>query len=157
MIKDFANRISRQRKSTRENLMKNFCFQGSIVALKLIRHKTRIDVNRLVLMEVKTASWSKENRNVTFPFVFSRFSNEQIKDMQSEYLVRFIGACLDPPCLVNEFCSKGNLQVYFKLEHFSLLLTNGTILGFIGQFADQIRWHVQIFDYSRHRQSFKSI
>jgi len=31
--------------------------------------------------------------------------------MQSEYLVRFIGACLDPPCLVNEYCSKGNLQV----------------------------------------------
>ena len=35
----------------------------------------------------------------------------QIKDMQSEYLVRFIGACLDPPCLVNEYCSKGSLQV----------------------------------------------
>ncbi|CAF0889963.1 unnamed protein product [Rotaria sordida] len=62
-------------------------FKGSIVALKLIQHKTRIDINRLLLMEVKT-----------------------IKDMQSEYLVRFIGACLDPPCLVNEYCSKGNLQ-----------------------------------------------
>ncbi|CAF2075185.1 unnamed protein product [Rotaria magnacalcarata] len=62
-------------------------FKGSIVELKLIQHKTRIDINRLLLMEVKT-----------------------IKDMQSEYLVRFIGACLDPPCLVNEFCSKGSLQ-----------------------------------------------
>jgi len=37
--------------------------------------------------------------------------------MQSEYLVRFIGACLDPPCLVNEYCSKGTLQVicYFYM------------------------------------------
>ncbi|CAF3047524.1 unnamed protein product [Rotaria sp. Silwood2] len=62
-------------------------FKGSIVALKLVQHKTRIDINRLLLMEVKT-----------------------IKDMQSEFLVRFIGACLDPPCLVNEYCSKGSLQ-----------------------------------------------
>ncbi|CAF1549208.1 unnamed protein product, partial [Adineta steineri] len=30
--------------------------------------------------------------------------------MQSEYLLRFIGACIDPACLVNEYCSKGNLQ-----------------------------------------------
>jgi len=39
--------------------------------------------------------------------------------MQSEYLVRFIGACLDPPCLVNEYCSKGNLQV---IDHLSFFL-----------------------------------
>lgn len=39
------------------------------------------------------------------------FFLSQIKDMQSEYLVRFVGACLDPPCLVNEYCSKGSLQV----------------------------------------------
>ncbi len=38
--------------------------------------------------------------------------------MQSEYLVRFIGACLDPPCLVNEYCSKGNLQVIYHLIFF---------------------------------------
>ncbi|CAF0975116.1 unnamed protein product, partial [Didymodactylos carnosus] len=35
----------------------------------------------------------------------------KIKDMQNEYLVRFIGACLDPPCLITEYCSKGSLQV----------------------------------------------
>ncbi|CAF3948969.1 unnamed protein product [Adineta steineri] len=62
-------------------------FKGSIVALKLVQNKSRIDVNRLLLMEIKT-----------------------IKDMQSEYLLRFIGACIDPACLVNEYCSKGNLQ-----------------------------------------------
>ncbi|CAF1167297.1 unnamed protein product [Didymodactylos carnosus] len=34
----------------------------------------------------------------------------KIKDMQNEHLVRFIGACLDPPCLITEYCSKGSLQ-----------------------------------------------
>ena len=57
-------------------------------------------------MEVKTVS-------LCFLFYILNLFNFmiKIKDMQSEYLVRFIGACLDPPCLVNEYCSKGNLQV----------------------------------------------
>jgi hypothetical protein len=49
--------------------------------------------------------------------------NMKIKDVQSEYLVRFIGACLDPPCLVNEYCSKGNLEV---IDHSIFFYSNST-------------------------------
>jgi hypothetical protein len=49
----------------------------------------------------------------------------KIKDVQSEYLVRFIGACLDPPCLLNEYCSKGSLEVINHSIFFSFLYSLG--------------------------------
>lgn len=57
-----------------------------------------------------------------FIHLYSLLIYIKIKDMQSEYLVRFIGACLDPPCLVNEYCSKGNLQVIDHLIFFKILI-----------------------------------
>jgi hypothetical protein len=66
-------------------------------------------------MEVKTVSLVFEILLNLFDLIM------KIKDMQSEYLVRFIGACLDPPCLVNEYCSKGSLQVISFLVLFLLM------------------------------------
>jgi hypothetical protein len=37
----------------------------------------------------------------------------QIKDLQNDHIVRFVGACIDPPqqCILTEYCPKGSLQV----------------------------------------------
>ena len=37
----------------------------------------------------------------------------QIKDLNNDHVVRFIGANIDAPfpCLVTEYCSRGSLQV----------------------------------------------
>ena len=37
----------------------------------------------------------------------------QIKDLQNDHVVRFIGACIDVPhqCIFTEYCPKGSLQV----------------------------------------------
>lgn len=37
----------------------------------------------------------------------------QMKDLQHDHLVRFYGACVEPPhcCLLTEYCPKGSLQV----------------------------------------------
>lgn len=43
-----------------------------------------------------------------------------MKDLQHDHLVRFYGACVDPPhcCLLTEYCPKGSLQVYFSMHSF---------------------------------------
>lgn len=40
----------------------------------------------------------------------------QIKDLNNDHVVRFIGANIDAPfpCLVTEYCSRGSLQVRAK-------------------------------------------
>ena len=45
-----------------------YFFQGSIVALKIIQHKTRIDINRLLLMEVKTVRMLICLKNILIDF-----------------------------------------------------------------------------------------
>ena len=36
-----------------------------------------------------------------------------MRDLQNDHIVRFIGACIDPPnqCILTEYCQKGSLQV----------------------------------------------
>lgn len=47
---------------------------------------------------------------------------KQMKDLQHEHLVRFYGACLDPPnaCLITEFCPRGSLQDILENEQIKL-------------------------------------
>jgi Protein tyrosine kinase. len=46
----------------------------------------------------------------------------QLKDLHHDHLVKFIGACLDPPhcCLLTEYCPKGSLQDILENEQFKL-------------------------------------
>lgn len=39
----------------------------------------------------------------------------QMKDLTNDYIVRFVGSCIDPPnmCILMEYCPKGSLQVSF--------------------------------------------
>ncbi|XP_040071715.2 atrial natriuretic peptide receptor 2 [Ixodes scapularis] len=45
-----------------------------------------------------------------------------MKDLQHDHIVRFIGACIDPPhcCLVKEYCPKGSLQDILENEEIRL-------------------------------------
>ena len=45
-----------------------------------------------------------------------------MKDLHHDHLVRFLGACVDPPhaCLLTEYCPKGSLQDILENEQFKL-------------------------------------
>ena len=46
----------------------------------------------------------------------------QMKDLQHNHVVRFLGACLDPPncCIVTEYCPKGSLQDILENDEIKL-------------------------------------
>jgi serine/threonine protein kinase len=45
-----------------------------------------------------------------------------MRDLHHDHLVRFLGACVDPPhaCLLTEYCPKGSLQDILENEQFKL-------------------------------------
>lgn len=63
-------------------------YKDTLVAIKPLK-KTRIDITRSLLLELK-----------------------YMKDLQDDHIVRFIGACIEPPhcCLVKEYCPRGSLE-----------------------------------------------
>uniref|UniRef100_A0A1I8HYF3 Guanylate cyclase n=1 Tax=Macrostomum lignano TaxID=282301 RepID=A0A1I8HYF3_9PLAT len=75
-------------------------YKGALVALKpLSLRNKRIEVTNKLLMEVK-----------------------RVKDLTSDNVIRFIGACLDAPneCLVSEYCPKGSLQDVLENDNLNL-------------------------------------
>ena len=73
-------------------------YKGSRVALKKIDAQN-ISMNRQLLIELK-----------------------QMKDLQHDHLVRFVGACLDHsnPLIVTEYCPRGSLQHILEEEEMEL-------------------------------------
>ncbi|KAK6184965.1 hypothetical protein SNE40_007304 [Patella caerulea] len=73
-------------------------YKGAINAIKPIE-KQHITIHKPLLLEVK-----------------------QIKDLQNDHLVRFVGACIDPPhcCILTEYCPKGSLQDVLENEQIKL-------------------------------------
>ncbi|CAG5115044.1 unnamed protein product, partial [Candidula unifasciata] len=73
-------------------------YKGAIVAIKTIE-KTNITIQKPLLLEIK-----------------------RIKDLQNDHIVRFVGACIDPPhqCIITEYCPKGSLQDVLENEEIKL-------------------------------------
>lgn len=73
-------------------------YKGTKVAIKTI-DKPRIELTRPLLLEFK-----------------------RMRDLHHDHLVRFLGACVDPPhaCLLTEYCPKGSLQDILENEQFKL-------------------------------------
>ncbi|KAL0132007.1 hypothetical protein PUN28_000049 [Cardiocondyla obscurior] len=73
-------------------------YKNSKVAIKLIP-KNKVEISRPLLLELK-----------------------RMKDLQHDHLVRFYGACLEPPhcCLLTEYCPKGSLQDILENEQIKL-------------------------------------
>lgn len=73
-------------------------YKGQRVAVKKI-DVANLTLNRSLMLELK-----------------------KMKDLQHEHLVRFYGACLEPPetCILTEFCPKGSLQDILENEQIKL-------------------------------------
>ncbi|XP_067133118.1 atrial natriuretic peptide receptor 1-like isoform X3 [Centruroides vittatus] len=73
-------------------------YKGTVVAIKAV-NKNKIEFSRSLLLELK-----------------------RMKDLQHNHIVRFLGACLDPPhcCLVTEYCPRGSLQDILENDEIKL-------------------------------------
>ncbi|XP_014598913.1 PREDICTED: atrial natriuretic peptide receptor 1-like isoform X2 [Polistes canadensis] len=73
-------------------------YKNSKVAIKLIP-RNKVEPSRPLLLELK-----------------------RMKDLQHDHLVRFYGACVEPPqcCLLTEYCPKGSLQDILENEQIKL-------------------------------------
>ncbi|XP_046432627.1 atrial natriuretic peptide receptor 1 isoform X3 [Neodiprion fabricii] len=73
-------------------------YKNSKVAIKLIP-RSKVEISRPLLLELK-----------------------RMKDLQHDHLVRFYGACMDPPhcCLLTEYCPKGSLQDILENDQIKL-------------------------------------
>ncbi|RWS25010.1 atrial natriuretic peptide receptor 1-like isoform X3 [Leptotrombidium deliense] len=82
----------------RQVFVKTGYYKGTVVAIKPL-NKSRVEVNRSLMIEMK-----------------------KVKDLQNDHIVRFIGACVDPPsmCLITEYCPKGSLQDILENEEIKL-------------------------------------
>ncbi|KAG7200780.1 hypothetical protein KM043_003157 [Ampulex compressa] len=73
-------------------------YKNSKVVIKLIP-RNKVEISRPLLLELK-----------------------RMKDLQHDHLVRFYGACVEPPhcCLLTEYCPKGSLQDILENEQIKL-------------------------------------
>ncbi|XP_055387784.1 atrial natriuretic peptide receptor 1 [Condylostylus longicornis] len=100
-------------------------YRGCKVAIKYI-NETNVNLNRPLMLELK-----------------------RMKDIQHEHLVKFFGACLDPPkCfLLTEYCPKGSLQDILENEQiqldwmFKLSLMHDIVRGMHFLHCSEIRSH----------------
>ncbi|XP_050396920.1 atrial natriuretic peptide receptor 1 isoform X2 [Patella vulgata] len=84
--------------ANRQLFTKTGYYKGAILAVKPI-HKTNITITKSLLIEIK-----------------------RMKDLQNDHIVRFAGACIDPPhaCILTEYCPKGSLQDVLENEQIKL-------------------------------------
>ncbi|XP_024939359.1 atrial natriuretic peptide receptor 1 isoform X6 [Cephus cinctus] len=73
-------------------------YKNSKVAIKFIP-RSKVEISRPLLLELK-----------------------KMKDLQHDHLVRFYGACVEPPhcCLLTEYCPKGSLQDILENDQIKL-------------------------------------
>lgn len=100
-------------------------YKGQRVAVKKI-DVANLTLNRSLMLELK-----------------------KMKDLQHEHLVRFYGACLEPPetCILTEFCPKGSLQDILENEQikldwmFKLSLMHDIVKGMVFLHSTEIGSH----------------
>ncbi|XP_048515971.1 atrial natriuretic peptide receptor 1 isoform X6 [Athalia rosae] len=100
-------------------------YKNSKVAIKLIP-RSKVEISRPLLLELK-----------------------RMKDLQHDHLVRFYGACVDPPhcCLLTEYCPKGSLQDILENDQIKLdrvfrgSLIHDIVRGMAYLHASELRSH----------------
>ncbi|KAK6176544.1 hypothetical protein SNE40_014809 [Patella caerulea] len=82
----------------RQLFTKTGYYKCAIVAIKKIQ-RSAIAIHKTLLLEIK-----------------------RIKDLQNDHIVRFLGACIDPPnlCVLTEYCPKGSLQDVLENDQIKL-------------------------------------
>ncbi|XP_041356301.1 atrial natriuretic peptide receptor 1-like [Gigantopelta aegis] len=73
-------------------------YKNAIIAIKSI-HRSSFTISKPLLLNIK-----------------------RVRDLQNDHVVRFIGACIDPPnqCILTEYCPKGSLQDVLENEQIKL-------------------------------------
>nr|KAF7400213.1 hypothetical protein H0235_015950 [Vespula pensylvanica] len=100
-------------------------YKNSKVAVKLIP-RNKVEISRPLLLELK-----------------------RMKDLQHDHLVRFYGACVEPPhcCLLTEYCPKGSLQDILENEQikldrlFRVSLIHDIVRGMAYLHASEVKSH----------------
>ncbi|XP_014488988.1 PREDICTED: atrial natriuretic peptide receptor 1-like [Dinoponera quadriceps] len=100
-------------------------YKNSKVAIKELP-RNKVEISRPLLLELK-----------------------RMKDLQHDHLVRFYGACLEPPvcCLLTEYCPKGSLQDILendqiKLDHvFKRSLIHDIVRGMAYLHTSEVKSH----------------
>ncbi|XP_072759992.1 atrial natriuretic peptide receptor 1 isoform X2 [Anoplolepis gracilipes] len=100
-------------------------YKNSKIAIKLIP-RNKVEISRPLLLELK-----------------------RMKDLQHDHLVRFYGACLEPPncCLLTEYCPKGSLQDILENEQIKLdrvfrgSLIHDIVRGMVYLHASEVKSH----------------
>ncbi|CAB3381316.1 Hypothetical predicted protein [Cloeon dipterum] len=111
--------------NNRQMFVPTAVYKGSKVAIKII-YRDRVDLVRPLLLELK-----------------------KMKDIHHQHLVRFIGACIEPPhcCLLTEYCPRGSLQDILEHEQIQLdpvfrySLMHDAVKGMCFLHASDIRTH----------------
>ncbi|XP_076650294.1 atrial natriuretic peptide receptor 1 [Halictus rubicundus] len=107
-------------------------YKNSKVAVKFIPRQ-KVDISRPLLLELK-----------------------KMKDLQHDHLVRFYGACVEPPncCLLTEYCPRGSLQDVLvderiKLDQvFRVSLIHDIIRGMAYLHASEVKSHGNLNSYN---------
>ncbi|KAH0950218.1 hypothetical protein HN011_005892, partial [Eciton burchellii] len=100
-------------------------YKNSKVAIKVLP-RNKVEISRPLLLELK-----------------------RMKDLQHDHLVRFYGACLEPPhcCLLIEYCPKGSLQDILENEQinldrvFKVSLIHDIVRGMAYLHASEVKSH----------------
>ncbi|ESO89768.1 hypothetical protein LOTGIDRAFT_206798 [Lottia gigantea] len=117
--------LCKQSKKEKQLFTKTAFYKGLLIAVKPV-NKNSISINKSLLVEIK-----------------------RIKDLQNDHIVRFVGACIDPPhcCILTEYCPKGSLQDVLENEKISLdwmfrySIMQDIVRGMIYLHASEIRCH----------------
>ncbi|XP_076296044.1 atrial natriuretic peptide receptor 1 isoform X2 [Lasioglossum baleicum] len=107
-------------------------YKNSKVAVKFVPRQ-KVDLSRPLLLELK-----------------------KMKDLQHDHLVRFYGACVEPPncCLLTEYCPRGSLQDVLVNEKikldpvFRVSLIHDIIRGMAYLHASEVKSHGNLNSYN---------
>lgn len=99
-------------------------YKNTIVAIKHLPVKQNMDKNiqfkRPQLIELKHVRRSRGIKCLNGILLYLYQFQLQMKDLSHDHLVKFYGICLDPLCVITEYCSKGSLQDILENEQFNM-------------------------------------
>ncbi|KAK2179118.1 hypothetical protein NP493_512g02032 [Ridgeia piscesae] len=142
-----------ERSGSRTSLTKRMSYQSNISGDTIAVHLSDLGNKQVYIKTgyykatlVAIKKITKTNINITKPLLMEF---KRVRDLQNDHIVRFIGACIDPPnqCILMEYCQKGSLQDVLENEQikldsmFKFSLMQDIVRGMAYIHASEIRSH----------------